>query len=98
VAVQTPFCRIVFTVEEPWIEKDSRRPGSEDMPMVEGNRPRFETRTGIIRATVKYDSVRAQSREMPKYQTWANDVVERARKWFDSEIPAGQNFIKSDFQ
>ena len=52
-------------------------------------RPRFETRTGVIRVTVKYDWIRAQSRDMPKYQTWANDVVERARLWFENGTPEG---------
>lgn len=95
--IETRLCRIHFAVETPWIMKDSRKPGTNDSPLVEGKRARFETRSGIIRATVTYDWMRAQSREMPKYQTWANDVVERARKWFNAEIPEGNNFIKSDF-
>jgi hypothetical protein len=46
----------------------------------------------------QYDWIRAQSRQMPKYQAWANDVAERARKWFDAEIPEGMHFIRSDFE
>jgi hypothetical protein len=98
VLIKTPFCQIRFDIEELWISKDSQKPGTSDMQMTKDNRPRFETRTGIIRTTVKYDWIRAQSREMPENETWANDFVERARQWFNSEIPAGKHFIKRDFE
>jgi hypothetical protein len=81
VEIETPFCKLRFAVEQLWIEKASWRPGTNggDHPLLENGQSRFETRTGILRATVKYHWTRAQSREMPKYQTWANDVVERAQ-------------------
>jgi hypothetical protein len=93
VLIKTPFCQIRIDIEELWISRHSEMPGTNDMPMTKDNRPRFETRTGIIRTTVKYDWILAQSREMPKHETWANDVVERARKWFDPEFPAGKQYI-----
>jgi hypothetical protein len=99
VEIETPFCKIRFDIEQLWIEKASWRPGTDgkDMPLLENGQSRFETRTGIMRATIKYAWIRAQSREMPKYQAWATDVVERARKWFDAEVSLGGMFLGSDF-
>jgi hypothetical protein len=98
ISIRTPFCEIRFVVEQPWIMKSNGKPGTTvgDVFLPDGKQ-RFETRDGIIRATIGYERFRAQSREMPKYQNWANDVVDRARKWFDPTVPDGNSVFFSDF-
>jgi hypothetical protein len=88
VLIRNPFCAINFAVQQMPSMQLNARPRMADT-LLPDKRPRFETRTGVIRVTVKYDWIRAQSRDMPKYQTWANDVVERARLWFENGTPEG---------
>jgi hypothetical protein len=97
VAIKTPFCAIVFGVDQMPIEWDNRKPEAINMDMMADGHPRYTTRVGLIRASIKYDWLRAQSRLIPKYQTWANDVLDRAGKWFATEID-GKNYIKSGFE
>ncbi len=94
ITLTTPYCEIRFDVED-MIMATYSTPGTQQPLFLENGKPRFETRQGVIRMTISYDRFRAQSRLMPKYQTWANDVVERARKWFSTEIT--QNAFVSDF-
>jgi hypothetical protein len=96
VVIETPFCSIDFEVDQQMVMSTYGKPYTTEMPMLPDNHPRYETRTGIIRATVKYSGLRSQSRTMPKYQTWANDVLDRASIWFDTEI-IGANYLKSNF-
>jgi hypothetical protein len=76
---------------------ENRKPYSNDMPMLSDNRSRYTTRTGIIRASVIYSGIRSQSRTMPKYQDWANDVLDHAAVWFETEIE-NKNYLKSSFE
>jgi hypothetical protein len=97
VVIETPFCNIIFEVDQLMVMGNNQKPYSNDMPMLSDNRPRYTTRTGIIRASVIYSGLRSQSRTMPKYQDWANDVLDRAAVWFETEIE-NKNYLKSSFE
>jgi hypothetical protein len=97
VVVKTPYCSITFEVDQQWVMSDHRKPQTTEMPILSGNKPRYTTRTGIVRATVSYSGLRSQSRTMPKYQDWANDVLDRAAVWFETEIE-NNNYVKSSFE
>jgi hypothetical protein len=97
VGIKTPFNEILFVIEPQWFAAHYRKPGDQgDTPLLEDGHPRFNTRNGIIRATIKSTWLRAQHQQMPKYQTWASGVVDGARKWFDTEISG--NWIRSDIE
>jgi hypothetical protein len=99
VVIETPFCKITFEVDQQWVMSDQHKPHTSEMPMLSGNHPRYTTRTGIIRASVVYSGLRSQSRTMPKYQEWANDVLDRAAIWFETEIDTTKpNYFKSSFE
>lgn len=64
------------------------KPGTGgDVPTLENGEAQLETRLTGIRALVEFSRIRAQAREMQKYEEWSNRVVEGARVWF------GQNKI-----
>jgi hypothetical protein len=97
VRIKTLFNEILFVIEPQWYTASYRKPGDQgDTPLLEDSHPRFITRNGIIRATIKSTWLRAQHQQMPKYQTWANGVVDGARKWFDTEISG--NWIGSNIE
>lgn len=89
IVISSPYCAIDFAIQQMPAMQSNAKPGTSDMMLLPDKRPRFETRTGVIRATVTYDWMRAQSRDMPRYQVWANDVVQRAREWFENGTPEG---------
>jgi hypothetical protein len=89
ILLSSPYCTISFAIQQMPAMQLNRKPGTIDTTLMADKRPRFETRTGVIRTAIKYDWVRAQSRDMPKYQAWANDVVDRARQWFENGTPVG---------
>jgi hypothetical protein len=99
VVIETPFCKIVFEVDQLWVMSDHLKPYTSEMPMLSINQPRYTTRTGIIRTSVIYSGLRSQSRTMPKYQDWANDVLDRAAIWFETEVDVTKNnYLKSSFE
>jgi hypothetical protein len=89
IVISSPYCTIDFAIQQIPAMQLNQKPGTIDITLLADKRPRFETRTGVIRVTVRYDWMRAQSRDMPRYQAWANDVVERARQWFENGTPEG---------
>ena len=96
VQITNPFCTIRFDVDPRSMSMRNMLPGG-GLILTADKRPRYQTRTGVIRSTIKSNPLRAQNTEMPKYQAWASDVVERARQWFGSPQP-GENRVKSDFE
>jgi hypothetical protein len=99
VLIKTPFCEIRFDVEQLWASKSGFRPGTNGpgAPLLPNGKTRFDTRVGIIKATIAYEWIRA-SGLLGKYQTWATDLVDRARKWFDAAIPTGHAFLSGDWE
>jgi hypothetical protein len=97
VRIKTLLNQIIFVIEpqpyDTWYVNPARP--SDPTPLLEDGHPRFATRRGIIHATIKSNWLRAPDRDMPKYQTWANGVVDGARKWFDTEP---ENWIRSDIE
>lgn len=94
IVISNPYCTMDFAIQQVPVMQLNRKPGTADITLLADKRPRFETRTGVIRVTVTYDWMRAQSRNMHKYQAWANDVVERARQWFENgALEGGLRFV-----
>jgi hypothetical protein len=98
VVIDTPYCTIRFDVEGMVMSQFSSPGSPQERPTLQNGQPRFETRTGIIRITINYNRLRAQSRMMGKYQAWANDVVARARTWFSTEAPQNAYVSGGDFE
>jgi hypothetical protein len=99
VTLTNPFCEISFTLEpsggvrygrvasEPlttaaavddWLKRSQ--------PALPNGESVFETRATGIRVTVRYSAIRAQHRDMPKYQDWSKRLVSGALNWFMGEL------------
>jgi hypothetical protein len=101
VILTNPFCEISFTLE-PSGGVHYGRPASGEKPpstaaevadFIERSEPRlpngepvFERRATGIRVTVRYSAIRAQHRDMPKYQDWSKRLVSGAQNWFMGEL------------
>jgi len=85
-AIATPFCTIEFRVEmsgsTAYVEPGTGG-GTPQLPG--GGGARYETRLAGIQSLVTYSWIRAQSREMAKYEAWSNRVIEGARHWFEGD-------------
>ena len=55
-----------------------------DQPMLPDGKPRFYTIAFAIRMTTENSWVRAQHRDLQKYQDWTKRVTEGAQRWFQS--------------
>src|SRR6266566_2799236 len=83
VTITNPFCKISFTV----VPSGSIlfvKPGTQglEQAVLPNNEPQFETRVTGIRVMVHYTGIRAQHRDMPKYQDWSKRVITGAQNWF----------------
>jgi hypothetical protein len=83
VTFANPFCEISFTLE-PSGGASYVKPGTHGLeaPQLANGKPQFETRAVNVRAVVRYAAVRAQHRDMPKYQEWSKQLIAGARRWF----------------
>jgi hypothetical protein len=78
-----PLCDISFTLE-PSGSVAYYQPGTGAMvqPTLPNGEPKLETRITGIRVTVRCSALRAQHRDMPKYQDWTKRIVSGAQNWF----------------
>jgi hypothetical protein len=83
--VTCPFCEISFTLESsggihygyPGILTDS------SYPTLPNGEAAVETRVVGIRIETRYSALRAQHKDMKKYEDWSNRIVSGARDWFE---------------
>jgi hypothetical protein len=82
-SITTPFVRISFVVESTG-GAIFGKPGTGglDAPCLPDGSPGFETRPQSVRATTEYTWIRAQHRDIERYQRWAERVVTGAQQWF----------------
>jgi hypothetical protein len=97
VALRTYVCSITFTLQEPMssmttidphvvaASKITRQPIKTEAPILADGSPRYVTVDVGTRATVEFASLRAQDRNLSKYQSWAKRVVEGVNARF--EVP-----------
>jgi hypothetical protein len=83
----TPFCTIIFSVQQPFLELNTMYPGSNiaDTPLLPDGKPRFETRVMGITATRKMRWILAQNKDFEKYEAWSKNVIEGAKAWFETK-------------
>jgi hypothetical protein len=81
--IVTPFCSISFNLE-PSRGVFYSEPGTNGMKsgMTNGLNT-FETRITGIRAVVRFDALRAQHKDMKKYEEWSTRLVDSTRIWFE---------------
>jgi hypothetical protein len=81
-----PFCDISFALEASGsVAYYQPGTGALEQPTLLNGESKLETRTTGIRVTVRCSAVRAQHRDMPKYQDWSKRVVSGAQNWFMGE-------------
>jgi hypothetical protein len=82
--ISTPFVRISFLVEPAggamFVKLGT---GAQEAPILPDGSPQFETRAHLVRATTEYSWIRAQHRDIDRYQRWAERVVTGAKRWFE---------------
>jgi hypothetical protein len=99
--LKNPFCQITFRLAETTaitsvpprdavIELKAR--GITNITLPDGT-ARFVTYDAGFDVEVKYSAIRAQHRDQQKYATWAREMIDGARNWFESRPNAGENWI-----
>jgi hypothetical protein len=85
-SITTPFVRISFVVESIGGTMYGE-PGSGGLknPVLPDGLHQFETHPQSIRATTEYTWIRAQHRDIERYQRWAERVVTGAQRWFEGD-------------
>lgn len=95
VAIRSFVCSVIFTLQEPFasmtsvdphavaIAKATGQPIMSEAPTLPDGLPRYATVDIGTRATVEFAALRAQDRDLAKYQKWANRVVEGVKARFE---------------
>jgi hypothetical protein len=101
VTLTNPFCELSFALEPSGGVRYGRLATDEkplttaaavddwikrSQPSLPNGEPVFESRTTGIRVTVRYSAIRAQHRDMSKYQDWSKRLVSGAQNWFMGEL------------
>ena len=80
--IATPYCTVSFNLE-PSGSVSYWKPGTGgEIPQLDNGESQLETRLTGIRALVEFSWIRAQSRDMQKYEEWSDRVIQGARLWF----------------
>jgi hypothetical protein len=94
VAIQSFVCSVTFTLQEPFSSmmsidphvvaaaKATRRPINAEVPTLPNGSPRYAIVDIAARATVEFAALRAQDRDLAKYQKWTNRLVEGVKARF----------------
>jgi len=85
VTLKGPFCEIRFASKLSSIVNYTQPGTSGERPSLANGEARFERRMISIRASVTYSWLRAQHRDLAKYQDWAKRVVDGAALWFEAD-------------
>ena len=98
VAVRSRVCSIIFTLQEPFSSmmsidphaiataKATGQPISATVANLPDGSPRYQTVAIGTRATVEFESLRAQDRDLAKYQSWANRVSDGVKARFEQAV------------
>jgi hypothetical protein len=94
VAIRSFVCSVAFTLQEPFARmmsidphvvaaaKATRQPINAEVATLPNGSPRYATVDIAARATVEFAGLRAQDRDLAKYQKWANRLVEGVKARF----------------
>lgn len=83
--IATPYCTVAFNLE-PSGSVSFTKPGTGgEVPQLDTGQSQLETRLTGIRAVVEFSWIRAQARDMQKYEEWSNRLVQGARIWFEQK-------------
>jgi hypothetical protein len=87
VTLLNPFCEISFVLE-PSGGISYTQPFTHGLthPKLPNGESALETRATNIRVTTRYSRMRAQHRDMPKYQDWSKRLVSGAQNWFMGDL------------
>jgi hypothetical protein len=90
VVLKNPFCNISFVLESSGsVAFYSPGTGALEQPTLPNGESKLETRLTNIRVTVRCSAMKAQHREMPKYDNWSKSVVTGAQSWFmEDRLPS----------
>jgi hypothetical protein len=79
VVLTTRICQISIDLREPFAEmssSDPAHPNTAASPLLANGQPRYANVVIAGRVTVKYFDLRAQARNLAKYQKWARRIVD----------------------
>jgi hypothetical protein len=83
VVLRNPFCNISFVLESSGsVAFYKPGTGALKQPTLPNGESKLETRLTNIRVTVRSSAMKAQHRDMPKYDDWSKSVVSGAQSWF----------------
>jgi hypothetical protein len=83
VVLQNPFCNISFVLESSGsVAFYKPGTGALERPTLPNGESILETRLTNIRVTVRCSAMKAQHRDMPRYDNWSKSVVSGAQSWF----------------
>lgn len=95
VSIRSFVCSVIFTLQEPFASmmtidphvvaaaRATGQPINAAVPTLPDGSPRYETVDIGARTTVGFAGLRAQDRDLAKYQKWANRLSEGARARFE---------------
>ena len=95
VAIRSRVCSIVFTLQEPFssmsymdpravaIARKTKQPINTTADTLPDGSPRYAIVVVGARATVEFEALRAQDRNLDKYQKWVNRVAEGVKARFE---------------
>ena len=98
VSVRSRVCGIIFTLQEPFSSmmgvdphelaaaKANGQPVTATVPTLSDGSPRYRTVDIAARATVEFAGLRAQDRDLAKYQDWARRVTEGVKTRFEQGV------------
>jgi len=82
--IVTPFCSISFALESSGAVFYYEPGNSLNQPKLADGEPALESRQTGIRVMTTFSALRANHRDMQKYQEWSARVVAGAKAWFES--------------
>jgi hypothetical protein len=79
IVVTTRVCQISFNLRDPFVEMSSGNPANPNnaaAPLLANGQPRYANVALALRVTIEYSGLRAQARNLAKYQRWAKRIVD----------------------
>lgn len=86
--ISTPYCTVAFQLQSSGGVSYMEPKSGGNIPSLTNGEAQFETRITGVRANIEYSWIRAQSRDMKKYEEWSERLIKGARLWFEGEPKA----------
>jgi hypothetical protein len=81
--IENPFCKLSLGLEQSGGVAFTEPGTGGNVPQLSNSEPRYETRVTGVRAIVEFSWIRAQHRDLKKYQDWIDKVFNGLNVWFE---------------